>query len=200
MTETALARVSRTWWIFLITGVMWLIISLIILRFNTTSLTTIAVLFGLLAIVAGVNELLIAVTVRSWRWLHIGLGALFVVVGVVALFNPGATFWALAAIIGWYLLFKGTLDLVESILTRRENELWWLGLIVGIIQIMLAFWAAGGFGRKTVLLIIWAAAAAMARGVTEIVIAFRVRALPRTVEGWSDQEAHDYQLPRVSPG
>jgi uncharacterized membrane protein HdeD (DUF308 family) len=171
---------SSWWWVFLVTGGLWLILSLIILRMNTASITTVAILFGSLAIVAGINEVLIASAVTSWRWVHIALGVLFVVTGIIALFNPGATFWALASIIGWFLLFKGTFDIIMSILTRPENELWWLGLVTGILEVLVAFWAAGGFGRKFVLLIIWAAAAALARGITEIVTAFRLRGIRST--------------------
>lgn len=190
MTDTSQRGMSRDagkwWWVFLITGTLWLIISLIILRFNTTSIATVAVLFGCLAIVAGLNEFFTAAAVSSWRWLHILLGVLFLIVGVIALFNPGATFWALASIIGWFLLFKGTFDIIMSILTRRENEMWWLLLIAGIIEVLVAFWAAGGFGRKFVLLIIWAAVAALTRGITEIVTAFRLRKIRPDADSMAD--------------
>lgn len=169
-------QIGKWWWVFLITGVLWLILSLIILRFDKVSIATVAILFGCLAIAAGINEFVIGSVTTSWRWLHFLLGALFVIIGVVCLFNPGNTFWALASIMAWFLLFKGTFDIVTSILTRKVSELWWLGLIAGILEIMIAFWAAGGFGRKVVLLIVWAAVAAMFRGVTEIVTAFRLRA------------------------
>ena len=186
MTDTSRQGMPREagkwWWVFLITGVLWLIISLIILRFDTTSITTVAILFGCVAIVAGLNEFFTASAVTSWRWLHILLGVLFLIVGVVALFNPGRTFWALASIIGWFLLFKGTFDIVMSILTRRESEMWWLLLIAGIIEVLVAFWAAGGFGRKFVLLIIWVAVAALTRGITEIVMAFRLRGYRKEIE------------------
>jgi uncharacterized membrane protein HdeD (DUF308 family) len=173
------SKAAKWWWVFLITGILWLILSLIILRFNTTSIWTIAILFGCIAIAAGVNEFVVGTVVDSWKWLHYLLGVLFVIIGIVALFNPGNTFWALASIMAWFLLFKGTFDIIMAVLTRRENELWWLGLVAGILEIMIAFWAAGGFGRKVALLVIWAAVAAMFRGVTEIVTAFRLRKLEK---------------------
>src|SRR5215217_1753717 len=86
---------TRWWWVFLITGSLWMIIALIILRMNTTSITTVAILFGCLAIVAGLNEFFTAGALKTWRWLHVLMGVLFLIIGVVALFNPGATFWAL---------------------------------------------------------------------------------------------------------
>ncbi|WP_020522335.1 HdeD family acid-resistance protein [Catelliglobosispora koreensis] len=174
---------GKWWWVFLVTGVLWLIISLIILRFDTTSIVTIGVLVGAVILAAGVNEFITgALTKSGWRWLNFVLGAIFVVFGTIAMFSPGRTFWAMAAIIGWFLLFKGTFDIVMAFVTKHENELWWLLLGVGIIELLLAFWAAGGFGRKVLLLVVWAAAAALARGITEIITAFRLRKLHKGSE------------------
>jgi uncharacterized membrane protein HdeD (DUF308 family) len=168
--------IGKYWWLFLITGAAWLVLSLIILRFNTASIVTIGILVGCVIIAAGVNEFIAGGVERSgWRWLHFTLGVLFLIVGVIALFSPADTFWAMAALIGWFLLFKGTFDIVISFMTKNENDLWWLTLVVGILELMLAFWAAGGFGNKVVLLLVWAAAACLARGVTEFVRAFALR-------------------------
>ena len=169
-------EVGKWWWVFLITGILWMVLSLIILRFNTASIVTIGILVGCVVIAAGVNEFIAgSLSETGWRWLHYVLGALFLVVGVIALFSPADTFWAMAALIGWFLLFKGTFDIIISFMTKNENEMWWLTLIVGILELMLAFWAAGGFGNKVVLLLIWAAAACLARGITEFVRAFSLR-------------------------
>ena len=57
----------------------------------------------------------------------------------------------------------------------HEVEVWWLQLIGGIIELALGFWAAGYYGRSAILLVAWVAAFAIVRGVTNIVMAFRVR-------------------------
>ncbi|MBB5870184.1 uncharacterized membrane protein HdeD (DUF308 family) [Allocatelliglobosispora scoriae] len=202
MSDAATGRqAGKWWWVFLITGVLWLILSLIILRFNAASIATVATLFGCVAIAAGVNEFVIASVTTSWRWLHIALGVLFVITGVICLFNPGNTFWALASLMGWFLLFKGTFDIVTSVLTRKVNELWWLGLIAGILEIMIAFWAAGGFGRKAILLLVWASVAAMFRGITEIVTAFRLRSESKDGEDLVEKAAQSVRTPprRTTP-
>ena len=53
--------------------------------------------------------------------------------------------------------------------------MWWVQLIGGIIEVALGFWAAGYYGRSAVLLVAWVSAFAIIRGVTNIVMAFRVR-------------------------
>jgi uncharacterized membrane protein HdeD (DUF308 family) len=173
-TRADLSEPSRYWWVPLISGIFWLIVALIVLRFNEASVTTTGILAGITIIAAGANDLALAGTVERGRWLYLLLAAFLVPLGVVALFSPGNTFEALAAIIGWYLLFKGTFDIVQALMNRTA-ELWWAGLMVGTVEILLAFWAAGYFGRKAVLLIIWVAAAALSRGVMQITLAFQMR-------------------------
>jgi len=78
-------------------------------------------------------------------------------------------------VISFFLVFAGTFDIITAISARHEVEVWWLQLIGGIIELALGFWAAGYYGRSAVLLVAWVAAFAIIRGVTNIVMAFRVR-------------------------
>ncbi|HEX6023347.1 MAG TPA: DUF308 domain-containing protein [Solirubrobacter sp.] len=170
-------RPSRYWWLFLITGILWLLASIVIFRFDATSVTAVGAIAGVVCIAAGFNELMaIGASTGGWKVFRGVLGAICLIVGMVALLYPDRTFAAVAAIFSFFLLFKGTFDIVVALTTRHETDLWWLGLIAGIFQVLLAFWAAGAFGREAVLLIVWVAASALIRGVTEIVLAFRLRA------------------------
>jgi uncharacterized membrane protein HdeD (DUF308 family) len=171
-------QVTRWWWVFLITGVLWLILSLIVFRFDLTSVTAIGVLVGCFLIFGGVNEFVVmAVTDGGWKWVHGILGGIFIVFGIVALFHPGSTFIALASIMGWVLLFKGILDIAIAFMVGNQNSFWWLRLLAGGVEIGLAFWAAGYFGRKAFLVVVWVGAWALMRGITEIVLAFEIRSL-----------------------
>jgi uncharacterized membrane protein HdeD (DUF308 family) len=170
---------SRFWWLFLITGILWLWVSLIVLRLNLESVTAIAVLFGVVAIAAGINEFFaIPPSSTGWKIVHGLLGAIFIVAGVVAFFEPAGTFVALASIVGWVLLFKGIVDITLA-LTNREAELWWLTLVVGLAEIALAFWAVGYFRGSAILLVAWIGAVALVQGITEILRAFRLRSLKK---------------------
>jgi len=176
--ERAVGRVLPPWWLFLVTGIGWAIVGLILLRFNYTSVHAISLLFGFVAIAAGVMEVVMTFIAPGWWKLLNGVLALaFLVTGVVAFVHPGNTFVALAAVFSFFLIFAGTFDIIMSIAARHEIEVWWLQLIGGIIQLLLGFWAAGDYGHSTVLLIAWVCAFALIRGVRDIVYAFRVREL-----------------------
>lgn len=175
--STTARRLAREavgpWWLFVVTGVLWILLSLAILQFDVASVAAISILFGVVALVAGLNEFLTAVLTKSWRWAHVALGVLFVAGAVVAFVWPGPTFVTLARVLGWFLLFKGTFDVVLSLAVRVD--LWWLRLITGALEIALAFWAVSYTGRAAVLLVLWVGFGAMMRGITEIVLAFSVR-------------------------
>jgi uncharacterized membrane protein HdeD (DUF308 family) len=178
--ERTLARVLPPWWVMLITGIAWTLVGLIVLRFDYTSVSAISILFGFVAIAAGVMEIVAMVIAGGWwKLLHIVLAVVFIIAGVVAFIHPGNTFAALAAVFSFFLIFAGTFDIVISISARHEIEVWWLQLVGGIIEVALGFWAAGYYGRSAVLLIAWVAAFAIIRGVRDIVLAFRIREVQR---------------------
>ena len=174
--KRTLARVLPPWWLMLITGIAWILVSVILLRFDYTSVSSISILFGFVAIFAGVAEIgVLFMAAGWWKLLHALLAFVFFTAGIVAFIHPGNTFLALAAVFSFFLIFAGTFDIVIAISTRHEIEVWWLQLIGGIIELALGFWAAGYYGRSATLLIAWVAAFAIIRGVRDIVLAFRVR-------------------------
>jgi len=176
--ERAVGRALPPWWLFLITGIGWAIVGLIVLRFNYTSVHAISLLFGFVAIAAGVMEVVMTFVVPGWWKLLNGVLALaFIAAGVVALIHPGNTFVALAAVFSFFLVFAGMFDIIMSIASRHDVDVWWLQLIGGIILLFLGIWAAGDYGRSAVVLIAWVAAFALIRGVRDIVYAFRIREL-----------------------
>jgi uncharacterized membrane protein HdeD (DUF308 family) len=126
------------WWLYLVTGAAWFIVAWIVLRFDLRSVAAISVMAGIVILAAGLAELFNAFAAPGWRWLHGILGAVFVITGLIAFFRPGGTFAMLAAFIGWYLLFKGMLDIILAFATKDVNDAWWLGLVVGVVEVGLA--------------------------------------------------------------
>jgi uncharacterized membrane protein HdeD (DUF308 family) len=180
--QRTLGRVLPPWWLLLITGIGWMLVALIVLRFEYTSVSAISILFGIVAIAAGVLEIGVLILAGGWwKLLHAILAVVFIAAGIVAFVHPGDTFAALAAVFSFFLIFAGTFDIIISISTRREIEVWWLQLIGGIIELLLGFWAAGYYGRSAILLVVWVAAIALIRGVRDIVLAFRVREIQHAV-------------------
>jgi uncharacterized membrane protein HdeD (DUF308 family) len=181
------------WGLYLLTGALWLVLGWVVLRFDTASVAAVALLAGIVVLLAAAAEFLYAATFPTWRWLHVGLGVLFAIAGIIILVNPGSSFVWIAAFVGWYLLFKGFFDIVLSFATKAENEGWWLLLVAGIVEMLLGFWAAGHYVRSAALLIVWVAALCIIRGVSDIVMGFRVHKVNRV-------EQSDGQRTGMGPG
>jgi len=176
--ERAAGRLLPPWWLLLVMGIAWTIVGLIVLRFDYTTVNAISILFGCIAIAAGVLEFIVLLLAPGWwKLLHGVLAVVFIAAGVVAFIHPGNTFEALAAVFSFFLVLAGTFDIIIAISSRRENDVWWVQLIGGILELLLGFWAAGYYGRSAVLLVAWVAAFALIHGVRDIVMAFRVRNL-----------------------
>jgi len=72
--RAGLWRLAGPWWLMLVTGIAWLIISVMVLRFRLSSITTVGVLIGVLFLLAMFNEFLLASVRPGWRWAHVLLG------------------------------------------------------------------------------------------------------------------------------
>jgi uncharacterized membrane protein HdeD (DUF308 family) len=174
--RAAVGEAARWWWVFVVTGILWLMISLVVLRFTTTSITTIGILIGVVFTIAAITEMMIAsATPGGWKVAHIFLAIIFVLGAIWGYANPKDAFWALASVLGFMLVIWGAIEVTESILTRAENPLWWLELTVGILLILLGFWTGQQLLTvKAQLLIFYVGLAALFRGIGQIVFAIRL--------------------------
>ena len=57
--------------------------------------------------------------------------------------------------------------------------MWWVQLVVGLIDTSLAFWVAGDFQRKATLLIVYVGIVALSKGLTDIFLAFKLKLLQK---------------------
>jgi len=88
--------------------------------------------------------------------------------GIWAFVHPIGAFYELASILGFLLLLKGSLDFTVAVASKEFNDLWWMGLVVGILEILLAFWASQQFfAPRAALILLWVGFGAMFRGFTE---------------------------------
>jgi uncharacterized membrane protein HdeD (DUF308 family) len=172
-------RGTSRWWVPLLLGILWLIYAFIVLSFTYKTVWAVVIFAAVAFIFTGIGEFVLATVLESWRWLHALAGVLCIVAGIVALVWPGQTFLVMAGIIGWFLLFRGTFNIVESLFIKDYVEQWWLILITGILQLAIGFWAVGYSGRSIAVLVVWVGAWALTEGIMNIWAAFRIRSVNR---------------------
>jgi uncharacterized membrane protein HdeD (DUF308 family) len=170
--ETARA-LTGLWWVWLVIGVAWGVIALVILQFDAASVTTVGVLIGAMFALAAVQNFALASAPGVVPWVSMLFGVLFLVAAVICFISPEGTFAALADTLGFLFLVIAIWWIIRSFLERAVNPLWWLGLISGCVMTILAFWTAGQFFiEKSYVLIVFAGIWAIMEAVTDIVRGF----------------------------
>ena len=139
--RAGLPRLVGPWWLLLVTGIAWLIVSMVVLRFTATSAVTVGILMGVVFLGAMANEFIIASVWSRWGWARVVMGALFLAGAVWSFVSPLDAFWTLASVLGILFVLQGALVLITSIESRIMNSAWWLGVVAGGLEILLGFWA-----------------------------------------------------------
>jgi uncharacterized membrane protein HdeD (DUF308 family) len=174
----ALRGVTRAWWLFLILGVLWILFGMFVLSYNVGSLLALAVFAGVTFIMTGVNQILAAGRVHGWGWLYLLGGVLSIIAGIIAFVWPGRTLVVISVVLAWFLVFKGIVDIVAA-LSAHGRPYWWLGLILGVLELLLGIWAAGSPGRSLFVFVNLVGIYAIFYGFTELFAAFDLRGLGR---------------------
>jgi uncharacterized membrane protein HdeD (DUF308 family) len=171
----------RSWWLFLLLGILWILFGMFVLSYNVGSLLALAVFAGVTFIATGITQVLAAGRVDSWKWLYLVGGALSIIAGIVAFIWPGSTLLVLSGILAWFLVFKGIVDTVGA-LASIGRPWWWVTLILGIVELLLGIWAAGYPGRSLFVFVNLVGIYAIFYGFTELFAAFDLRGLDRRLD------------------
>jgi uncharacterized membrane protein HdeD (DUF308 family) len=166
-------------------GVLAVLFGLLALIAPIATLTVLVLFWGAFALVDGIFALISAFRVAGGRgrlWLILE-GVLGVLAGIVTFLYPGLTALVLLYIIAFWAILIGILRIVTAISLRREIENEWLMILGGILTVIFGILliALPGVGllSLTWLIGIWA----LIFGIALIVLAFRVRNLQHRAQG-----------------
>ena len=172
-------QMANLWWLWLITGVAWVVVALVVLQFDEASIKTVGLVIGIMFLVAGMQNLFFGTLAGgATQWILWIFGVLLLIAGVISLIRPEDTFAGVADILGFIFLMIGVFWLIEAFAERGANDLWWFGLITGLAMIILAFWTSGQFFiEKQYVLLVFAGIWALFHGVGDVIKAFQIRRL-----------------------
>lgn len=174
----AAQEITGHWWVWLLTGIAWLAVALVILQFEHASITTVTVLFGAMFTLAGLENIALARLELPYRWIWALFGVLFLLAGLLCFVDPDSSFAGIADMLGLLFLIVGVWWLIRAFLERPVHSRWWIGLVAGLLMIVLAFWTAGQFYiEKVYILLVLAGIWELMEGVTNIMRAFEIRSL-----------------------
>lgn len=105
---TSAGKTIRHWWMFLVAGLMLIAGGIVVFCYPTESYLTLTVMFGVLMIVSGIVELVVASTSHNWfimRGYSIIGGIVDVLLGLLLCCYPGMTLVLLPVMLGIFMLY-----------------------------------------------------------------------------------------------
>ena len=118
------------------------------------------------------DDITLAEAKREWVLLLLR-GLFLLVFGFFALFWPGMTLKALILGFSLYFAVDGVVNILRGVLSiGRKNSLWFLTLILGLIEVVVSIYVFRNPGVTLNVFMILVGAILVARGILEIIAAF----------------------------
>ena len=103
-----ISRAIRHWWLMLIVGILSLVAGILVFVFPLESYVTLSVLFGILMVLVGASQLIIASASNNYLMMRgyvIVGGVLDVLLGMFLCLYPGVTIFLLPILLGIWMLY-----------------------------------------------------------------------------------------------
>ncbi|HEY4609622.1 MAG TPA: DUF308 domain-containing protein, partial [Ilumatobacteraceae bacterium] len=142
---------TMNWWLPVVAGVVLILYSFVVLSFTIETVWAVAIGMGVGLILAGIAELMATALLTTGRFWGYVLGGFDVLLGIVALAWPHATFAVLVRLVAWVLVIRGVVDFVRAMEERSAGvKQWWLTALAGLAAVVIALWAIRYVGRSIV--------------------------------------------------
>ncbi len=176
---------KATSWQLTIRGLALILFGIMALIWPNLTVTVLAILFGVYALVDGVVSVVGAILNRktspNWTLLLI-MGLISIIAGIFAISNPGVTSLALLYIIAVWALLIGLVSILTAVRLRREIEGEWVMIAAGVLSIVfgIALIVAPDAGAAALAWLIGAYAIIL--GILDMLLAARARGWARAFD------------------
>jgi uncharacterized membrane protein HdeD (DUF308 family) len=114
-------------------------------------------------------------TLKHHWWVPVLRGVVAIIFGIMAFAYPGLTLAVLVILFGAWVLVDGIFRIIGAIGHRSSDPDWGWQLVIGILGIIIGFLTFHAPAITALALVIYIAAWALMIGVSEIVIAIKLR-------------------------
>ena len=177
------SSVTRSWWVFLLYGIVAIAFGLAALIWQSQTLLALIMGFGLLSLADGVVSLLsiFRKDVALPNWVLALYGLVSIGFGVWAVMRPEQFGTALLWVLALWLVLAGFARVIFAVLIRKVVEGEWLLALSGLLAIALGvlFFVNPNVGVITIAL--WVGVGALLYGALQIFVALRLRKLQKVV-------------------
>jgi len=179
-----LMQLARSWWMFIVRGVLAMLFGVMCLVMPGISLVALILVYGAYALADGVIAAVAAFRNRlpgeGFPWSVLLIGVAGILAGILAFMFPGLTALALLYLIAAWHVVRGGFEIVAAVQLRKEleGEGWLIvaGALSVLFGVFLFAWPGAG-----VLALVWLIGAfAIAAGIMFVILGLRLKGLPHS--------------------
>ncbi|MCX7551957.1 HdeD family acid-resistance protein [Xanthomarina sp. F2636L] len=174
----------KHWYIPLLVGVFFVIVSIVVFTSPAGSLLTLSILFAFSFLFGGLSEVVFSIVNRhqleNWGW-SLAFGIITFIVGTSLLIHPALSMTVLAFYIGFIILFRSVAAISFALdIKRYGSKNWGILLALGILGSVFSFiliWNPVFVGMSVVILI---ALSFLIAGLFSIYLSLQLRKLHKS--------------------
>lgn len=186
----------KHWYIPLLVGLFFIIVSVIVFASPQSSLLTLSILFALSFLFGGLSEIIFSVVnsrqMENWGW-SLAFGIITFIVGFLLVIQPALSLSLLAFYIGFTILFRSVAAISFALDLKKYRIKYWGALltlgVLGIIFSFILIWNPVFAGLSVVILI---AISFLLAGLFSIILAFQLKKLHKSSKNISQKLKERY--------
>jgi uncharacterized membrane protein HdeD (DUF308 family) len=172
------AVAARQWWVLVLQGILGIVFGVIAIAVPDIALVTLAYLFAIWAIVAGLTQISVGWRIAEHRgraWPFAVTGVISVIAGLLAALIPGPTVLFLILLLGWWLAFQGVMEIYAAWRIRKEITGEWLMALGGIARLVVGLIVLAMPIVGAILTVALMATFSIIGGITALLVGVRLR-------------------------
>ncbi len=171
---------ASKWWMFLLRGLCAILFGVVAISWPGAVLLTIALFWGVYALLDGATAVAAAVSPKgeerpSWPLLMVGV--LGLLAGVLTLLWPGLTALLMLYVVAVWAVLRGVFEIAAAVRLRREIDNEWLLGLSGAASVLFGLLVMFQPDAGAAVVVWLLAGFAIAFGIFNIALAFRLKGL-----------------------
>jgi len=181
-TDDELQPMAKEWFWFLLLGVGMIVLGMVAISMAPFTTLAVAKVFGIILIAAGIVQTASSFWSPKWSglFLHMMLGVLYLVVGILVADSPVEVAGAFALLMSAFFIVSGIFRMVASLQLRFPN--WGWSLLSGFVSLLLGIMIWSHFPASVVLVGIFVGVEILFNGLAWVMFGLTLRALTKGQE------------------
>lgn len=182
----------KHWYLLLILGIVLIGVGIWVFLTPVEAYITLAMLFAFTFLVAGIMEIIYAVSSRklldNWGWTLVG-GIIDFMIGVLLVTQPGISMIALPFYVGFAIMFRSVMTIGWALEIKRQYIKDWGNLLaIGILGLIFSFVMIWNPLFAGMTLVFYTALAFIIAGISQVYLSFSLKKFYEFIKESRDQQ------------